>query len=114
MMPHRPDHTGKPIGKGCRSRRNPRFIAAISAPVGTWSTQSPLSGVLGALAITSGAGIGQLVYALPSFPADTAPGLIPTPSDHLTPKAAVAVFCSALWSGFSPPLTAPAGTRRSW
>ena len=44
-------------------------------------------------------------YALPSFPADTAPGLIATPSDHLTPKAAVAVFCSALWSGFSPPLT---------
>ena len=25
-------------------------------------------------------------YALPSFPPDTAPGLIPTPSDHLTPK----------------------------
>ena len=45
-------------------------------------------------------------YALPSFPADTAPDLIPAPSDHLTPKAAVAVFCSALWSGFSPPLTA--------
>ena len=44
-------------------------------------------------------------YALPSFPADTAPGLIPTPSGHLTPKAAVAVFCSVLWSGFSPPLT---------
>ena len=44
-------------------------------------------------------------YALPSFPADTAPDLIPTPSDHLTPKAAVAVFCSVHWSGFSPPLT---------
>ena len=31
--------------------------------------------------------------------------LILTPSDHLTPTTAVAVFCSAPWSGFSPPLT---------
>ena len=44
-------------------------------------------------------------YALPAFPAPAAPSRIPTPSDHLTPTAAVAVFCSALWSGFSPPLT---------
>ena len=39
-------------------------------------------------------------------PSSAAPSPIPTPSDHLTPTAAVAVFCSALWSGFSPPLTA--------
>ena len=45
-------------------------------------------------------------YALPAFPAPAAPSRIPTPSDHLTPTVAVAVFCSALWSGFSPPLTA--------
>ena len=44
-------------------------------------------------------------YALPAFPAPAAPSRIPTPSDHLTPTAAVAVFCSALWSGFSLPLT---------
>ena len=44
--------------------------------------------------------------AMTCDPSRPAPDLIPTPSDHLTPKAAVAVFCSALWSGFSPPLTA--------
>ena len=44
-------------------------------------------------------------YALPAFPAPAASSRIPTPSDHLTPTVAVAVFCSALWSGFSPPLT---------
>ena len=48
-------------------------------------------------------------YALPAFPAPAAPSPIPTPSgDHLTPTTAVAVFCSALWSGFSPPLTTAA------
>ena len=44
-------------------------------------------------------------YALPAFPAPAAPSPIPTPSDHFTPTTVVAVFCSALWSGFSPPLT---------
>ena len=44
-------------------------------------------------------------YALPAFPAPAAPSRIPTSYDHLTHTAAVAVFCSALWSGFSPPLT---------
>ena len=51
-------------------------------------------------------------YALPAFPAPAASSRIPTPSDHLTPTVAVAVFCSALWSGFSPPLTP--GSRRSF
>ena len=45
----------------------------------------------------------QGLYDLTS--ASPSAGLIPTPSDHFTPKAAVAVFCSALWSGFSAPLT---------
>ena len=45
-------------------------------------------------------------YALPALPAPAAPSPVPNPSDHLTPTARVAVFCSALWSGFSPPLTA--------
>ena len=44
-------------------------------------------------------------YALPAFPAPGAPSEIPTPADYLTSTVAVAVFCSALWSGFSPPLT---------
>ena len=51
----------------------------------------------------------QSGYALPAFPAPAAPSPIPTPSDHLTPTTAVAVFCSALWSGFSPPLTGTLG-----
>ena len=50
-------------------------------------------------------------YALPAFPAHAAPSRSPTPSDHLNPTAAVAVFWSALWSGFSPPLTQTAMTR---
>ena len=41
----------------------------------------------------------------PVFPTPAAPSRIPTPSDHLTPTAAVAVSCSALWCGFSPPVT---------
>ena len=51
-------------------------------------------------------------YALPAFPAPAASSRIPAPSDHLTPTVAVAVFCSALWSGFSPPLTEGRGSCR--
>ena len=44
-------------------------------------------------------------YALPAFPAPAAPSPVPTSSHHLIPTAAMAVFCSALWSVFSPPVT---------
>ena len=45
--------------------------------------------------------------------APRAPSEIPTPADYLTSTVAVAVFCSALWSGFSPPLTLTGLTTRS-
>ena len=83
------------------SKLTAKVFASITAAPGKWPPRADHHIVV-SRKLRSG-------YALPAFPAPAAPSRIPTPSDHLTPTAAVAVFCSALWSGFSPPLTAGAG-----
>ena len=80
-----------------RRRSQDAFVPSDEEPVRALTAifqmmMSERYGTLGQAEARSG-------YALPAFPAPAAPSRIPTPSDHLNPTAAVAVFCSALRHG---------------